>query len=174
MSCQNNKCQRDYSNDYFEYNKCHKEDEYNKCHKEDEYNKCHKEDGYNKCHKEDECFKCRREDGGEIHVHEYSSSVKLAEVGNDRHPHRVAGVTGEAILINNGTDHVHKIKDNTDFFDHFHVICVTTGPAINIPGTGKHVHLVYGNTTIFDEHCHPFLFTTQIQAPLLPLQVCIS
>jgi hypothetical protein len=161
MSCQNNKCQRDYSNEYFKWNK------FNEC------NKCHKEDECNKCHKKDECFKCRREDGGEIHVHEYSENVKLAEEGDDRHPHRVAGVTGEAILINNGTNHVHKIKDNTDFFNHFHVICVTTGPAINIPGSnGKHVHLVKGNTTIFDEHCHPFDFTTQIQAPLLPAEDC--
>ena len=102
------------------------------------------------------------------HVHEYSESVKLAEECDDRHNHRAAGVTGEAIPIQGGTNHVHKIKnDNTDFLDHFHKICTTTGPAINIPGTNKHVHLVSGNTTIADGHFHAFLFTTQIDAPLV-------
>lgn len=163
MSCQNNKCQRDYSDNYFKCNKCH---ECNKC------NKCHEEDECNKCHKKDDCFKCRRCDGGDIHVHEYAESVKLAEPNDDRHNHRVAGVTGQAMPINNGTDHVHMIKDNTDFFDHFHVICVTTGPMIMIPGTTKHVHLISGNTSTFDEHCHPFLFTTNVQAPLLPAADC--
>lgn len=165
MNYQNYKCQKDCSN------------EWNKCHKEDECSKCHKECECNKCHKKDDCFKCRKCDGGDIHVHEYAESVKLAEDGPDRHNHRGAGVTGEAMPIKNGTDHVHKIKDNTDFFDHFHIICVTTGPMIRIfdengRDTGKHVHLVKGNTTIFDGHCHPFLFTTNVQAPLLPAQDC--
>lgn len=102
------------------------------------------------------------------HVHEFSESVKLAEECNDRHNHRVAGVTGEVIPIDCGRNHVHKIKnENTDFLDHFHQICVITGPAIPIPGTDKHVHLVAGETTIVDGHFHEFLFTTQIQAPLV-------
>ena len=151
MNCQNNKCQ----NNYVKCNKCH------------ECDKCHE------CHKKDDCFRCRKCDGGEMHVHEYAESVKLAELEDDRHNHRGAGVTGEPILINNGTNHVHKIKDNTDFFDHFHVLCVTTGPAIMIPGSnGKHIHLVKGNTSTFDEHCHPFDFTTNVQAPLLPAEDC--
>ncbi|QJA08167.1 hypothetical protein HF520_04040 [Romboutsia sp. CE17] len=138
MSCQNYKCQKNYNN-YNNYN---------------EYN------GY-KCINSCGCTE------GMTHVHEYESSVKLAEEGCDRHNHRAAGVTGEVIPINNGTNHVHKINDRIDFLDHFHRICVTTGPAIMIPGTKKHVHLVCGNTTFVDEHCHQFLFTTQINAPLV-------
>ena len=106
-------------------------------------------------------------DRTQTHVHEYSQSVKLAEQGDDRHNHRGAGVTGQAIPIDNGRNHVHRIDDNTDFLDHFHKIRITTGPAIRIPGTNKHVHLVCGNTTVEDRHCHQFLFTTQIEAPLV-------
>ncbi len=111
--------------------------------------------GYNNCYQEDQ-----------THVHEFEQSVKLAEMGEDRHNHRVAGVTGEAIPLQGG-NHVHEIRTNTDFLDHFHQICMTTGPAIMIPGTNKHVHLVRGNTTFVDGHVHAFLFTTQIEAPLV-------
>lgn len=103
----------------------------------------------------------------QTHVHEYSESVKLAEQGNDRHNHRAAGVTGEAIPIDGGRNHVHRINDNVDFLDHFHQIRVVTGPAIRIPGTNKHVHAVCGQTTVVDGHRHEFLFTTQIDAPLV-------
>lgn len=103
----------------------------------------------------------------QTHVHEYSESVKLAENGADRHNHRAAGVTGEAIPIDGGRNHVHRINDNVDFLDHFHQIRVVTGPAIRIPGTNKHVHAVCGQTTVVDGHRHDFLFTTQIDAPLV-------
>lgn len=99
------------------------------------------------------------------HVHEYESSVRLAEEGDDRHNHRVAGVTGEAIFLRSG-NHVHRVNDNTDFFeDHHHRICDTTGPAIQIPGTNRHIHLLRGMTTEADDHCHDYLFTTQIESP---------
>lgn len=111
---------------------------------------------------------CNKEPMMQTHVHEFSESVKLAEECDDRHNHRVAGVTGQVIPINCGKNHVHRIKDsNTDFLDHFHMICVCTGPAIPIPGTNKHVHLIMGRTTVVDGHFHEFLFTTQIQAPLV-------
>lgn len=100
------------------------------------------------------------------HVHEYLESTKFAEEGDDKHNHRLAGVTGEAIPIRGGRNHVHKINnDNTDYVDHYHKICVTTSPAISIPGTNKHVHIICGKTTTVDGHCHKFLFTTQIEAP---------
>lgn len=122
--------------------------------------KCRRDDCFDKCMR---CCERRM-----THVHEFESSVKLAEEGDDRHNHRVAGVTGEVIPINNGRNHVHKINNaNTDFFDHFHRICVLTGPAIPIPGTNKHVHLVRGRTTCVDDHFHQFLFTTQIESPLI-------
>ncbi|WP_236876537.1 YmaF family protein, partial [Clostridioides difficile] len=35
---------------------------------------------------------------------------KLAEEGEDRHNHRAAGGTGEAIPINGGIKHCHKIN----------------------------------------------------------------
>ena len=146
MSYQNYKCQKDYK-DYDDY----------------KYKKDCKDHDECKCKK---CYKCYEEEEM-THVHEYEISVKLAEEGCDRHNHRVAGVTGEVIPICDGENHVHKINDRTDFLDHFHKICVTTGPAIKIPGTNKHVHLVCGNTTVADGHCHQFLFTTQIEAPLV-------
>lgn len=118
---------------------------------------------YNNCRRN-----CDYDDYNEqTHVHEYSESVKLAEQGNDRHNHRAAGVTGEAIPINGGRNHVHRINDNVDFLDHFHQIRVVTGPAIRIPGTNKHVHAVCGQTTCNDGHRHEFVFTTQIDAPLV-------
>lgn len=128
-----------------------------------------------KCHKNCKCekrYKCYNDDEMQTHVHEYESSVKLAEECQDRHNHRVAGVTGEVIFINGGPDHYHKINDNTDFFDHHHKICTKTGPMIPIPGAaqGKHVHLVDDITTEADEHVHVFSFVTQIQSPLLPLK----
>lgn len=118
---------------------------------------------YNNCRRN-----CDYDDYNEqTHVHEYSESVKLAEQGNDRHNHRAAGVTGEAIPIDGGRNHVHRINDNVDFLDHFHQIRVVTGPAIRIPGTNKHVHAVCGQTTVVDGHRHEFVFTTQIDAPLV-------
>ncbi len=122
--------------------------------------------------------KPRRTDCGEMtfqtHTHEYTSSTKLAEEDDDRHNHRVSGVTSEAIPIPGG-NHVHAIKDNTDFFDHHHEIAVTTGPAIVLNPRApmaeqKHVHLVQGFTTEVDDHVHAFDFATLIQAPLLPLE----
>lgn len=100
------------------------------------------------------------------HVHELEESVKLAEMCPDRHNHRTAAVTGQAIFIGNG-NHVHKVDTRTDFLDHFHRIDVFTGPALFIPGTNKHIHLVRGFTSVNDGHRHAFLFTTQIEAPLV-------
>lgn len=100
------------------------------------------------------------------HVHEFEGSVKFAEQGEDRHSHRTAGVTGEAISAGQGK-HVHNISVNTDFTDHYHEIRVTTGTDIPIPGTGKHTHIVSGTTSNNDEHRHEFLFITQIDAPLV-------
>ncbi|WP_053376558.1 YmaF family protein [Paenibacillus sp. FJAT-27812] len=100
------------------------------------------------------------------HVHEFEGSTKLAEEGNDRHNHRFAGVTGQAIRV--GKSHVHEIDlTNTDFLNHFHKLKkIVTGPAIPV-GNGKHVHFVTGQTTLNDGHVHPFKFATLIQAPLI-------
>ena len=68
---------------------------------------------------------CNEDEEMMTHVHEYESSVKLAEECDDRHNHRVACVTGEAIFLRNG-NHVHRVNDNTDFLDHHHRICDTT------------------------------------------------
>lgn len=103
----------------------------------------------------------------QTHVHEFEESVKLAETGDDRHNHRVAGVTSEVIPI---TDviHVHVFGVfNTDFLDHHHEIGGVTGPNIPIPDTNKHVHVISGTTTLNDGHVHAFLFTTQIDSPLV-------
>ncbi|MBH5320122.1 YmaF family protein [Paenibacillus sp. GSMTC-2017] len=100
------------------------------------------------------------------HVHEFEGSTQLAEEGNDRHNHRFAGVTGQAIRV--GRSHVHEINlSNTDFLNHFHNLKkIVTGPAIPV-GNGKHVHFVKGQTTLNDGHVHQFKFATAIQAPLV-------
>lgn len=100
------------------------------------------------------------------HVHEFEQSTKLAETGEDTHNHRLAGVTSQIIPIAGG-DHVHAILSNTDSLDHNHEIGVITGPSIPIPNSTKHVHLVSGTTTLVDGHVHEFLFTTQIDSPLV-------
>ncbi|GIP36752.1 hypothetical protein J31TS4_00320 [Paenibacillus sp. J31TS4] len=100
------------------------------------------------------------------HVHEFEGSTKLAEAGPDRHNHRFAGVTGQAIRV--GNSHVHEIDlSHTDFLDHFHDLKkIRTGPAIPV-GNGKHVHFVSGMTTENDEHRHAFQFATLIDRPLV-------
>lgn len=100
------------------------------------------------------------------HVHEYESSTKLAELEDDPHNHRVAGVTSHIIPTGRNT-HVHAILDNTDYFDHNHEIGVITGPNIPIPNSDKHVHLVSGTTTLEDGHVHEFEFTTLVDRPLI-------
>ncbi|WP_315120124.1 YmaF family protein [uncultured Clostridium sp.] len=108
---------------------------------------------------------CRPEPSDcQTHTHEFLGSTRLAEQGEDRHNHRFAGVTSEAIPV--GNSHVHAILVNTDFFDHHHEVGVTTGPAINV-GNGKHVHLATGVTTIVENHNHTFIFATLIESPLL-------
>ncbi|OKP92491.1 YmaF family protein [Paenibacillus sp. P32E] len=100
------------------------------------------------------------------HVHEFEGSTKLAEEGADRHNHRFAGVTGQAIRV--GKSHVHEIDlTKTDFLNHFHNLKkIRTGPAISV-GNGKHVHFVTGLTTLNDGHQHQFNFATLIQEPLI-------
>ncbi len=109
----------------------------------------------------------------QAHVHEYEGSTKLFEEGLERHNHRFAGVTGEAIEIPGG--HVHKIWTRTDYFGHFHVVCKLSGPAIPVgkhgKGAGKkHIHYVEGVTSVDEKHNHQFEFVTQINEPLLPLE----
>ena len=123
---------------------------------------------YERCNCEPSCRPNCEPNEIQTHVHEFESSVKLAEENNDRHNHRVAGVTSQVIPIVGG-NHKHAILSNTDFFDHHHEIGVETGPAIPV-GDGKHVHFVKGVTTIDDGHSHNFAFTTLIESPLLPLQ----
>jgi hypothetical protein len=99
----------------------------------------------------------------QTHVHEFLGSTKLAEQGEDRHNHRFAGVTGQA--IRRGNSHVHVITTKTDFFGHFHRLRIVTGPAIPV-GNGKHIHFVMGKTTLNDGHVHVFNFSTLIDEPL--------
>lgn len=105
---------------------------------------------------------CSNSSEEQTHVHEFLGSTKFAEECDDRHNHRFAGVSSEAIP--KCGSHVHKIKTRTDFLDHFHEICVTTGLAISV-GNGKHVHLVTRVTTVVDNHKHVFIFATLIEAP---------
>jgi hypothetical protein len=95
------------------------------------------------------------------HVHEFEASTRLAEEGNERHNHRTAGVTGEAIPIGNGR-HKHDFCSNTDFFvDHHHLVRSCTGPDISV-GDGKHVHFVDTFTNVVENHKHRIQFATLI------------
>lgn len=112
------------------------------------------EPSYGKCKKKDE----------QRHVHEFLGSVRLAELEEDPHNHRFAGVTGQAIPIPGG-NHIHKLETNTDFYeDHFHKIFDETGPAIQVGN--RHVHFVKGKTTVNDGHQHEFIFATLIENPI--------
>ena len=83
------------------------------------------------------------------HVHEFLGSTHLAEAGQDRHNHRFAGPTGEAIPIGNG-EHVHDFKSNTDFFEnHHHMVIGRTGPDIDLKD-GEHIHFVDLFSTVND------------------------
>lgn len=98
------------------------------------------------------------------HVHEVTGSVRLAELKDDPHNHRFAGVTGEAISVPRG--HIHKLCTKTDFYEeHFHLIEVTTGLQIPV-GDGRHVHFIDSDTEIADEHFHEFITSTQIENPI--------
>jgi hypothetical protein len=98
------------------------------------------------------------------HVHEFLGSTRLAELEEDPHNHRFAGVSGEAIPV--GFSHIHEIMTKTDFFDHFHRIKARTGPAIPV-GEGRHVHFVEAVTSVNDDHNHKLIFATLIEEPIL-------
>ena len=100
------------------------------------------------------------------HVHEVLGSVRIAEENEDAHNHRFAGMTGEAILIENGRSHTHKLKTITDFYeDHFHDIEVCVSRAIPV-SQNRHVHFVYAKTKVSDGHCHKFMVATLIENPI--------
>jgi len=99
------------------------------------------------------------------HTHEFLGSTKLAEIGEDPHNHRFAGVTSQAIPIGND-NHIHRLETNSDFYEnHFHVVNDKTGPAIPV-GNGRHIHFVEGQTTLNDGHRHNFIFATLIENPI--------
>lgn len=115
------------------------------------------------CYKKDYYFDEKNCDEEQTHVHEFLGSVRLAELEEDVHNHRFAGVSGQAISAPGG--HIHNIKTRTDFFDHFHIIDVFTGPPISV-GANRHVHFVYGVTSCNDCHRHKFILATLIEAPI--------
>lgn len=105
----------------------------------------------------------RRKPDSQTHVHEFLGSTKLAELREEPHNHRFAGVTGERIRKDDS--HIHEILTKTDFFeDHYHGMKLITGLAIPV-GKGRHIHFVYGTTTVDDGHDHDFVFATMIESP---------
>lgn len=99
------------------------------------------------------------------HVHEFTGSVRLAELNEDPHNHRFAGVSEQAIPIGGG-NHIHEICTKTDFYEnHFHFINVQTGPAIPV-GKGRHIHFVSAMTNVEDGHCHDFIVAVLIDNPI--------
>lgn len=113
------------------------------------------------------------EDSGcswQSHVHEYIDSTGMTKDDREKHNHRFAGVSGEAIYVPGS--HVHRIEARTDFFDHFHDIRIITGPATFLldrnarKSDRKHVHFVEGFTLNANRHRHDIEFVTLIEAPL--------
>ena len=103
----------------------------------------------------------------QTHVHEVLGSVRLAELREDPHNHRFAGVTEEVIFVPGG--HIHKLFTKTDFYeDHFHPICVETGLQVPV-GCGddrRHVHFIDSETECEDGHLHEFIAATLIDNPI--------
>lgn len=97
------------------------------------------------------------------HVHEFNGSTRLAEMGEDAHNHRFAGVSGRALPFHGS--HVHEIETSTDSIDHRHFIREVSGIAKPVGG-GRHVHFVNGNTTFVDQHRHQFIVATLIENPI--------
>jgi len=109
--------------------------------------------------------KCRECEEEQQHVHEFEGSTRIAEIKEDPHNHRFAGVSGQAIRIKGG-NHVHLIETRTDFYEnHFHkIIKVFTDPAVWV--NDRHVHFVSDTTTENDGHTHDFIFATLIENPI--------
>lgn len=107
----------------------------------------------------------------QTHVHEIVGSVRLAELGEDPHNHRFAGVTGEVVMVPGGCpgEHFHVLRTTTDFYEnHFHPICTKTGINVSV-GEGedeRHVHFIDYVTEVEDGHFHEFIAATLIQNPI--------
>jgi hypothetical protein len=112
-------------------------------------------------------FQEYRCDNKQTHVHEVFGSVRLAELEEDPHNHRFAGVTDEVIVVPGG--HIHKFRTKTDFYeDHFHPICVKTGLNVRV-GEGedaRHVHFIDDETDLVEGHFHEFIVATLIENPI--------
>lgn len=103
----------------------------------------------------------------QTHVHEVLGSVRLAELDEDPHNHRFAGVTEEVMIVPGG--HIHRFISKTDFYeDHFHPICVLTGLPVPV-GQGedmRHVHFIDSDTEVREGHFHEFIAATLINNPI--------
>lgn len=101
------------------------------------------------------------------HVHEIEDSVRLAELTDDPHNHRFAGVTSEVIWVPGG--HIHELHTKTDFYEnHYHLVSVKTGLPVNV-GEGKdarHIHYIDSVTDVADGHYHEFISGTLIVNPI--------
>lgn len=98
------------------------------------------------------------------HVHEFLGSTMLAELREDPHNHRFAGVSGQTVKVRGG--HVHVIKARTDFYeDHFHEFIATSGLQKEV-GDGRHVHFVEATTTEAEGHRHNLILATLIENPI--------
>ena len=93
--------------------------------------------------------------------------VPLAELREDPHNHRFAGITEKVIFVPGG--HIHRLFTKTDFYEcHFHPICVETELQIPV-GCGedrRHVHFIDSKTECEDGHFHEFIAATLIDKPI--------
>lgn len=119
------------------------------------------------CSEEEYRESCRNYCEVETHVHEVVGSVRLAELEEDPHNHRFAGVTEEVVFVPGG--HYHVLKTKTDFYEnHFHEVCIRTGLQV-VVGCGedeRHIHYIDDETQCSDGHRHEFIAATLIENPI--------
>ncbi len=95
------------------------------------------------------------------HVHEFLGSTHFAEANEAKHNHRFAGVTCEAIDLEQGR-HIHEYCTYTDTVDgHHHVMFKKTGPNIQLSNC-RHIHYADFHTSVNDGHKHRYEFATLI------------
>lgn len=109
---------------------------------------------------------CRPRPPRNTHNHEVQGSVEIAgPQGRRLHNHRFCTVSGEAIPVDGGNDHIHRVEFTTDSYEgHYHRFSGRTGGAIRVGD--RHVHYLESVTSEDADHKHRFRVGTQIDDPI--------
>ncbi len=134
-----------------------------RCSDAERYSEREERSNCERCSERDERSSCER-CSENTHVHELIGSTELSTNCSECHNHRFAVITGEAIPVCNGQDHVHEVKFGTDTYEgHDHEFCGRTGGAIWFGN--KHIHYIEGTTESERGHVHRFKAVTLINDP---------